>query len=32
MNHHVLDWRLLPTMAARRVLSDGAAPALILVG
>jgi hypothetical protein len=32
MNHHVLDWRLLPTMAARWALSDGAAPALSLVG
>jgi DNA-binding transcriptional ArsR family regulator len=32
MNHHVLDRRLLSTMAARSVLSDGAAPALILVG
>jgi hypothetical protein len=32
MDHHVLDWRLLPTMAARWVLSDGAAPALSLVG
>jgi hypothetical protein len=32
MNHHVLDWRLLPTMAARWGLSDGAAPALSLVG
>ena len=32
MNHHVLDWRLLPAMAARWVLSDGAAPALTLVG
>jgi hypothetical protein len=32
MNDHVLDWRLLPAMAARWVLSDGAAPALTLVG
>jgi hypothetical protein len=32
MNHHVLDWRLLPTMAARWGLSNGAAPALRLVG
>jgi hypothetical protein len=32
MDHHVLDWRLLPTMVARWVLSGGAAPALTLVG
>ena len=31
MNHHALDGRLL-TMAARWALSDGAAPALTLVG
>jgi hypothetical protein len=32
MNHHALDWRPLPTMAARWVLSNGAAPVLTLVG
>jgi hypothetical protein len=32
MDHHAWHWRLLPIVAARWVLSGGAAPALTLVG